>query len=396
MADAPLPSLRKTPPPAAKPAKPAAPGSRAAGRVVSGRLPLPPAQLMRPAELDADEAAVFAALKIDPREGIPENFAAALAEIAQDMADPPLPVSPGAKPPAITIKQLQDLSPAELAQMQQNAQALVTSCRASEAAEASSLSPMVKANVKMAEAAIARAARAGDEAAQPPRTPSFRRFSEIVGDAPPPEEPPPAAPPAEAPVAVPAAPADSGLDEVPKFCPHCKADLAQPPVPPPTEDEIDTYVLSLVLGAEHPYVKTYNLGTAKTPIQLTFRRLSLGELDACAREALVDLKDNPYPSDAILFQTITRYQTCLQLYRIQIGAKPQPMPVALDEWDLDPDSKDSPLRQVMGWFTTVGPFRDPAVLRMASLYAGRFNELVGAMEAIVSQPNFTEPGAAPA
>lgn len=300
--------------------KPAVPPAASLPPGITGTMPIPTG---RPVGHTANgrtltelEAETLAGVGWTPDMGLPttqegmKQFQQALS--AMNEVDVPLPVDP--RTPALQVKTvpIEQLPPADQARMRENLKTTVANIRA---AEAQKLEQARRMNDNLAkEAAVAGIGQAGN-AADAAMDAFKRKVTTPVEEAyevpvAPPQAPAPAAPPPVTHDHV--TKSETGADATLARCPHCDWDLAHPDIPEPSEADKQAFLHTLL--GDRPFVKDFPLyGGA---ISLTFRSLTIQELDVVYLQTWEDQRAGKILSDLDYHERLNRYRMLLQLRKV--------------------------------------------------------------------------------
>lgn len=175
-------------------------------------------------------------------------------------------------------------------------------------------------------------------------------------------------------------------------CPHCGWELARPDVAEPAYGEKIGFLSTNVLGEGKPFVKAYDLMGGH--LQLTFRTLTIREVDECFRQATVDRNERGF-NEFEWIDTVNRYRLYLQLQRVRSdradvllpdGLDPVSSPNAESYWEL-PQDELHPLRHVANLVLDQVLIGE-SLCRVAMQASARFNRLVAKLEAMVDDDSF--------
>lgn len=160
----------------------------------------------------------------------------------------------------------------------------------------------------------------------------------------------------------------------PEFCPHCSWNLSQDDVPDP-DDETKLWYLQAILG-NIPFEKTYKL--MGDMVSLTFRELTHSQNDwifKCVGKEMREQEDSTI--DRFLEQ-VTRYRLCMQLKEARIGET---------LYDI-PNKGDRPDLQALFNVIMEEVLRSLSLVNLATRKASEFNRLVAKLEVAADRENF--------
>ena len=180
-------------------------------------------------------------------------------------------------------------------------------------------------------------------------------------------------------------------------CPYCYWDLSVPNVVEVTDDDRTTYITALVLGKL--FTKTYMLFDGQ--LQVTFRCLAVGELDACFRQVYKERVREEITSMVDYWEKVGRYRMCLQLQRLHSpgnfdhdmpdGLSLQTNPGAIAYWEVPADDPE-PLRRIEQ-YVSQNILKSESMFRIVNRLCSEFNRLVARLEVLSQRPGFTKPTA---
>jgi len=176
-------------------------------------------------------------------------------------------------------------------------------------------------------------------------------------------------------------------------CPHCGWELARPDIPEPDYTEKMGFLSTQMLGDGKPFVKVYELLGGN--LKLTFRTLTIREVDACYRQANLDRDRGDVESQFDWTEKVNRYRLYLQLQRVQSDNFDHDLPDGLSKltnpnaeafWEF-PEDEEQPLRLIENFYLE-NVLSSESLCRIAQQHCGRFNRLVAKLEAQVDNDSF--------
>jgi hypothetical protein len=197
--------------------------------------------------------------------------------------------------------------------------------------------------------------------------------------------------------AEPFAPVATGAaDQGPARCPHCEWPLEAPDPTEPEKADIAAF-LQAQLGMI-PYVHETSLYDGLMVV--TFRTLTIGEIDAVYSQASAESKKGMYATSNDFFERVNRLRLCLQLRAVRSargnadlpdGLSAQTNPHAAVHWKGDePPAGETILPQIEA-YVTGHVLTNESAFRVAHQACMRFNRLVAKMEALADSPGFWNP-----
>lgn len=369
-----------TPPPAAPLPQVPPPASQIPG-ITTGAPPLPVGEVVSTVNLDKLTPMERQHLeRVGWQRGQPlapnqltQARAVAAAAVAESVESLPPPVDPST--PAVTMPPLVDANTLAASQ-----QAQVRSILAS---AMGGTAPAPAAQVPQTRPAV-----------QPQPVVQVPQVTQVQ-PAPPPAEPPPAPVQDFTPPPVTHDHKDeTGVTGAAQTCPHCNWDLSRPDIPEPAAEERQQFLVALL--GQKPFSKTYSRFDGN--VRVTFRTLSLHEVDACWQQASRELKAGEIGSDPLMFvERINRLRMLLQLQRLQLGSTTDIVladglsraanPNATSYWfpeesaGVAPDLK--PIQDVI--YASV--LTNETLVRMVYQQMTEFNRLTSKLEAMADAPD---------
>jgi hypothetical protein len=177
-------------------------------------------------------------------------------------------------------------------------------------------------------------------------------------------------------------------------CDHCGWPFNEPDIPEPSIEERQTF-LHATLGIM-PYTRTYSL--ANDAIQVTFRTLTIKEVDLIYRQAMLDASKNRFASGFNFIDQVNRYRLFLQLRQIT-GALKFDLPEGYDRvvnpdaksiWEGEPEPGETNLPQIEDYILTQ-ILKTESLMRIVHNECMRFNRLVSRLEALMDNADFWKP-----
>lgn len=196
-------------------------------------------------------------------------------------------------------------------------------------------------------------------------------------------------PASQTPAAIAAA---SGLSTL-THCPRCRHDLSAAFPTEPTREEKLLFKATMMLGDNQPFTKMYS--RMKGEMQITFRSLTVQEIDACFAQAQKDLDAGRATNIMEKIERIRRYHTFLQLRRLKTTMKDIALPAGLagfnhnaekanDVWET---TTAEPLLEVEKYILDEVLATAP-LARIVQASWDEFNLLCSKLEAMAAEPDF--------
>lgn len=373
------PAKQKTVLPTPPPARPLPPG-------VTGNPPLPTNKVVGvipPSSLTAAERESLEALGWTDDIPIPDDFAKAfdsvLAERVAEAVVPP--VDPATHTPLkVETIPLEQADPATRDRLRKVMTEMVSD-RQAELEEAAEARRQELQGAKIP--GLANARRAADKAASAESQEPVIEVTDKHG--PPPSD----------------RPSSTGADARPTHCQHCSWDLSQPDVIEPAHADKLAF-LQCLLG-DKPYVHEYELfGGA---VVVTFRTLTMAELDTLYRQVYLDQKAGKFDSELDYYEKLNRYRLCLQLQKFAAvgpggtvhdlpdGLSRESNPTAEVTWQdgNPPPETGGTLLPMIEAHLTSDVLKREAVFRVVNTQCSQFNRLVAKLEAMADNSDFWRP-----
>lgn len=173
----------------------------------------------------------------------------------------------------------------------------------------------------------------------------------------------------------------------PSICPQCASLITDTTGIRPSQEEFGRFVMAITTGI--PFQQESRV--AGGAVRLTFRTLSMYELDQLADELDATQRRDKLNADEVgeLYQ---RLNTALRLVRFDAGDTPQRFPTALDStvnekdcWKITGENRIQLIADQVFSRVAVGE----SMFRVIRISCGKFMRLVGTMEALSLNPNFT-------
>lgn len=171
-------------------------------------------------------------------------------------------------------------------------------------------------------------------------------------------------------------------------CPNCNHDLSQSVDVEPS-DQDKTAFLHTVLGGR-PFVKEYTLMGGN--LRLTFRGLTVKELEEVYKQASKDVKDGKISATVDHYEQLNRYRFCLQLSSVET-VQPPSLRDLPDGFSKETNKnatafwEDSDLPTIENWLSE-NVLMSESLYRMAHVACANFNRLATKMEAMVDNSDF--------
>ncbi len=166
-------------------------------------------------------------------------------------------------------------------------------------------------------------------------------------------------------------------------CPRCAWRLDVEDTIQPTEQDKSDFLQS-ILGLQ-PYYKIYPL--FGDSLYVTVRSLQPTELDACFRQLFMDTKEERIMTAVDEAETLARYRTCLQVYKVHGGQINFQFPKGIDEWEVTKDEDATKLIKI--WKDYNSKVNKSEILHRSIMsVVGEFNQLVAKLESNSRNPDF--------
>ncbi len=168
-------------------------------------------------------------------------------------------------------------------------------------------------------------------------------------------------------------------------CPRCGHDLNAADTVKVTVDDKRTYLTSELGGK--PFMKTYELmGGA---LQVTFRTLSVTEIDAIYRQCYYEGLRGDLKSQAATVEQVTRYRVMLSIARLIVSGQPIPMPATIKEWGFVPTADNTEIAEIAKKVYGAGSFlQSESMYRILMRLLLDFQRLVAKLEENVYNSDF--------
>lgn len=202
------------------------------------------------------------------------------------------------------------------------------------------------------------------------------------------------------PVALPEPEAEQKTDSIAPICIHCGWDQRQPTLEPPTKQDKLSF-LTAVLG-QKVFTKEYS--TLGGKLKMSFRSLTVNELDALYAEAYTQQRAGRIATTQEYYEYLNRQRLFLQLQSLNsaLGAMHLTLPDGLSSrtnsfctlsWEEqlktknEFDPEDSLLQQIEK-YVLKEVLSTEHLQRIVSHHCAKFNQLVAKLEACIDNENF--------
>lgn len=158
------------------------------------------------------------------------------------------------------------------------------------------------------------------------------------------------------------------------ICPHCNWDLSQRDIPDPDEDT-KLWYLQAILG-NVSFEKTYRLMGGM--VELTFRELSQPQNDWIFKQVGKEMKEREDSTVDQFIEQVRRYRLCMQLKEARVGEILYDIPNQGDRPQL-PELFELIMQEVL---------KSVSLVNLATRKADEFNRLISKLEASADRENF--------